>query len=97
MSNDNNCLVNESNYIKKELSNIIGSSYFDQNDCSKSINLFEEIKKNAITAINNGAIIGAIVKNMQLLYSLGMQIINNKCDKINNICNKLLKLFELMN
>ena len=97
LSNDNNCLVNQINYIKKELSNIIGSSYFDQNDCSKSIDLFEEINKNAITAINNGAIISDIIKNMQSLYSLGMQIINNKCDKINNICDKLLKLFELMN
>ena len=93
----NNLLVKELNYIKKELSNIIGSSYFDQNDCKKSINLFKEIKQNAITAMNNGAIINVHLKNIQSLYSLGIQIINNKYEKINNICDQLIKLFDCMN
>ena len=94
LSKHNNILENKINYIIKDLSNLLGSIYFDQSDCSKSINLFLEIYQNTITAMNNGSNIEIHVKNVQSLYSLGNQIIGNKSDKIDNICDKLCKLYD---
>ena len=94
LSKHNNIIENKVNYIKKDLSNLLGSIYFDQSDCSKSINLFREIYQNTITSINNGTNIEIHVKNIQSLYSLGKQIIDNKSDKIENICDKLCKLYD---
>ena len=94
LSKHNNIIENKVNYIKKDLSNLLGSIYFDQSDCSKSINLFREIYQNTITSINNGTNIEIHAKNIQSLYSLGKQIIDNKSDKIENICDKLCKLYD---